>query len=228
MIVEEYAKTGDPVGSKGLVEAKELEVSSATVRNEMANLVTNGYLAQPHTSAGRVPTTLGLRYYINNLMEEGTIPVLQEVAIKQRLWQERYELGKLLRQAVLALSELTKHMTIIVTEDGDVAHAGALYILDHPEFYDIDVTRKALSLLDDTVTLESLFSMPSEELDAHILIGEETQLENFADCGIVFSTFTTGNKAGTIAVIGPARMSYPDIVPAVKYLKTLLKDVSQT
>ncbi|MBR4050612.1 MAG: heat-inducible transcription repressor HrcA [Clostridia bacterium] len=69
-VVESYIRTGEPVGSKNLLGELDFSVSSATIRNEMADLAEMGYLEQPHTSAGRVPTTLGYRYYIDKLMNK--------------------------------------------------------------------------------------------------------------------------------------------------------------
>ncbi len=68
-IVERYIRSGEPVGSKSLLADAGLKVSSATVRNDMAELTEKGYIAQPHTSAGRVPTELGYRYYVDNVMQ---------------------------------------------------------------------------------------------------------------------------------------------------------------
>src|SRR3989338_1439800 len=119
-VVEEYIKTAKPVGSENLVEKYNLQISPATVRNEMAKLIEMGYLKQPHTSAGRTPTSPGLRTYLNKLMEEVAIPVLQEVAIKQRLWQERFEFEKMLRKAALALAEMTGYLSVVSTTDGHV------------------------------------------------------------------------------------------------------------
>ncbi|MBQ1830455.1 MAG: DeoR family transcriptional regulator, partial [Ruminococcus sp.] len=67
-IVESFIQSGEPVGSKALLGGTGLQVSSATVRNDMAELTAQGYLAQPHTSAGRIPTALGYRYYVDNVM----------------------------------------------------------------------------------------------------------------------------------------------------------------
>ena len=67
-VVERYILSGEPVGSKAHVDLPGLSVSSATVRNDMADLVTAGYLEQPHTSAGRIPSSEGYRYYVDNLM----------------------------------------------------------------------------------------------------------------------------------------------------------------
>ena len=68
-VIESYINTGEPIGSKALINETGLEVSSATVRNDLADLTNKGYLVQPHTSAGRIPTLQGYRYYIDNLMK---------------------------------------------------------------------------------------------------------------------------------------------------------------
>ena len=68
-VVESYIASGEPIGSKALLTETGLSVSSATVRNELADLAAKGYLTQPHTSAGRIPSQLGYRYYIANIME---------------------------------------------------------------------------------------------------------------------------------------------------------------
>ena len=68
-VIESYINTGEPIGSKALINETGLDVSSATVRNDLADLTNKGYLVQPHTSAGRIPTLQGYRYYIDNLMK---------------------------------------------------------------------------------------------------------------------------------------------------------------
>ena len=69
-IISTYLETGDPVGSRTIAKDSDLHLSSATIRNEMADLEELGYILQPHTSAGRIPSDLGYRYYVNCLMEE--------------------------------------------------------------------------------------------------------------------------------------------------------------
>src|SRR4030065_1427914 len=84
-IIDEYIATAEPVGSEAIVEKYSLGVSPATVRNEMVVLTREGYLSQPHTSAGRSPTPMGLRFYIKELMKEQEVPVKDEVQIKEDL-----------------------------------------------------------------------------------------------------------------------------------------------
>ena len=159
-------------------------------------------------------------------MEEGEVPVLQEVAIKQRIWQERESFDKLLRQAALALADATKLLAIVTTHDGHIFSAGQVNILEHPEFFDIDVTRAVLNLLDHHDLMHEVFEKaPSPEETFRVLIGEELGMPNLEPCGTVFSPYKAGKRTGVVAVFGPARMAYPKIIPTIRYLKGLLEEV---
>ncbi len=86
-IVELHVKNGESVGSETVEKETNLGVSPATIRNEMVRLTEMGYLKQPHTSAGRVPTSMGFRVYVQELMKEKEMPVSAEVSMKQSIWQ---------------------------------------------------------------------------------------------------------------------------------------------
>src|SRR3990167_8800265 len=92
LIVEEYINTAEPVGSETIVRKHNIGVSPATVRNAMVLLTREGYLNQPHTSAGRIPSPAGIKFYINSLMKENQLSVKDEVSIKENLWEQRYNL----------------------------------------------------------------------------------------------------------------------------------------
>lgn len=226
-VIDDYIESASPVGSERLVEGYKLNCSPATVRNEMVKLTEQGFLRKPHTSAGRAPTPLGLRFYISQLMKESEVPVLQEVAIKQRLWQERFEFERLLRQAALALADMTSKLAVVVSGEGHLAYAGAVNVLEYPEFYDIEVTRSVLNLVDQHDMLQELFAKALGESDVNILIGEETSLANFEPCGVVFSRFDSGKHSGTVGVFGPCRMEFDKIVPLVRYFGKLLGEVGK-
>ena len=98
-VIEEYIRTAEPVGSKAIAASADLGCSSATIRNELAELVSMGYLEQPHTSAGRVPTPLGYRMYVNELMEHKDLTAEETQAITQSL-TGRHQRGEL-AEAVL-------------------------------------------------------------------------------------------------------------------------------
>src|ERR687896_360171 len=91
-LISHYVRSGEPVGSKTLVEKYRLGVSPATVRNEMAALEEAGFIYQPHTSAGRIPTDAGYRYFVNAWAQDVELPPRQSEAIRQFFGQPRWEL----------------------------------------------------------------------------------------------------------------------------------------
>lgn len=118
-VVEQYIRTGEPVGSKGLLEASDLNVSSATVRNEMSELDTMGYLEQPHTSAGRIPSSRGYRYYIDNLMKNREIDDLNRRLIEAGISSVAGDPERLLTQAGELLAEMTNCAAVSTTPPGE-------------------------------------------------------------------------------------------------------------
>ncbi len=111
-IIDEYIRTGEPVGSKALSEKPEIGVSSATIRNTMAALEQEGYLGHPHTSAGRVPTYKGFRYYVENLMAPEPINPEQISVIDSLLEDDAFTDDAIIQNASTALAEITKCATI--------------------------------------------------------------------------------------------------------------------
>ena len=108
-VVDEYIRTAEPVGSKAIAEGGNLRCSSATIRNELAELVALGYLEQPHTSAGRVPTPLGYRMYVNELMEKQKLSLEETEEINQRLNQKLRELDDTISGVGRLASQLTDY-----------------------------------------------------------------------------------------------------------------------
>ena len=114
-IVEEYIDTAEPVSSGNLVSA--LSCSSATIRNEMAELEQIGFLEKPHTSAGRVPSQKGYRYYVDELLREDSLSRKEIEIIKRRLETKVNALEDLARIATTTLSEITHYTTIQISPD---------------------------------------------------------------------------------------------------------------
>ena len=113
-IVEEYIQTAEPVSSGSLVENKKIDCSSATIRNEMAELEKIGFLEKPHTSAGRVPSQEGYRYYVDELLRDDKITQKEMLYIKQKLETKVNNLEELTKIATTTLSEITHYTTIAV------------------------------------------------------------------------------------------------------------------
>ncbi len=121
-IIERYIKTGEPVGSKLLLESLAISVSSATVRNEMAELSEMGYLEQPHTSSGRIPTQKGYRYYVDELMCERSLDEDLRRRIDMMLGTHFGDPEKLLKEASLILADITDCAVVTTTPTSEGAH----------------------------------------------------------------------------------------------------------
>ena len=113
-VVDEYIVTGEPVGSKAIM--KYINASSATIRNEMAELEKQGYLEQPHTSAGRVPTYSGYRLYVDRLMKTNPLSSEEMKLLDDMLPKDEYSEEGIVKSASNALAELTKYATFVSTE----------------------------------------------------------------------------------------------------------------
>ena len=114
-IIEEYNATGEPVGSKRICSLLDVAVSPATVRNDMATLFERGLLEQPYTSAGRVPSHLGYRYYLNNLLAEGFVASREQADIEAMFNGVNPDPDRLLADAALVLANFTRCVTIFST-----------------------------------------------------------------------------------------------------------------
>lgn len=223
-IVELYVKTGEPIGSENIEKHYNLGVSPATIRNEMVKLTEAGYLKQPHTSAGRIPTSMGFRIYIQELMKEKDLPVSAEVSMKENLWQMRHQESRLLREAVRGLASRCQMLALAINDEGEMYYAGAANILDFPEFEDIDVARFVLSLFDEYPTLQQIIGQAKGVDPLHILFGDEMGFEYLRPTSFVFSKYIgRQGREGVVGVIGPARMNFPVVLPYVKYTSLLIE-----
>lgn len=113
-VVDEYINTAEPVSSATLVEKYELNYSSATVRNELAELENNGYLDKPHTSSGRVPSEKGYRFYVDELVNEEDISLEEIKYIQTKLATKVNEIEDLTKIATSTLSEITHYTTVAI------------------------------------------------------------------------------------------------------------------
>jgi transcriptional regulator of heat shock response len=195
-IVTEYMGDGKPVGSANLVKKFDLPASSATVRYEMARLSHEGLIAKMHHSSGRVPTIMGLRYYLDTLFDEKVVDYMLEVEVKKRLSCVKYDRELLLREAVSILAEKAKHLGFCVMEDGP--RVGGITNL----------------LVLDKKTLTTVFAMlESESAKYKVLLGSEIGLSGLNSCALVYQQVKMYGEVGWFGVLGPLWMDYRVIVP---------------
>ncbi len=223
-IIELYVKSGEPVASEVLEKNYNLGVSPATIRNEMVKLSDWGYLKQPHTSAGRVPTALGFRIFIKELMKLKDLPVIDEVTIRQQVLDHRDEFSRMVQEAARALAKRCGTLALVIS-NGDIYYTGAANILELPEFYDIDVARFVLSLLDESYLLQQILNKASGDDSLHVIFGEETGYEYLIPTSFAFLDYDLDTShRGIIGVVGPNRLNFPVVIPYLRYIGGLLEE----
>lgn len=232
-ITEEFIDSAAPVGSENLERKFSLGISSATIRNEMSALTQLGYLKKSHLSAGRMPTSMGLKYYVRNLMTPKSLSPTEEIGVKEKVWDYRNEFERLLKEATRELAVRTRAMAVSTTDHGSVYSYGASNLLEEPEFYNIDVTKTVLSLIDnqnfwfDIVARAGTGPSGHSSEVIHLLIGEDLGMEHLEPCGFVYQVYESGPHKGIVGVVGPARTHYQIVIPVVDYFAELISTISR-
>ena len=316
-IIREYIDSAEPVGSRALAKRHFPNLSPATLRNVMADLEDMGYLAQPHTSAGRVPTDKAYRFYVDSFPPAERGPAGAEAArpaaagidgFMERISDQLSTATKLtglllappLKHTTIARIELmplgaNRALAVIVTDSGWVAArpvsvdaplgvddvrnvgrelsrrfrdrtvqdiidmeaapadpldelhtrarglteqvlamlrgrtlyvSGAMNILDHREFWDLETTRDLLRTFEQKERLADLITSFAADEGLRITIGEENPYTEMRDCTMITSTYMYRNQVlGILGVIGPRRLPYPEIISIVNDTARQVTDV---
>lgn len=219
-IVEQYAEVASPVGSSLL--AKVFSVSSATIRAEMAELERVGYIMQPHTSAGRVPTDKGYRFYVNNLAQREETPRERraEHALTARVTGGGLP-ERTIRNAVDTLVELTHNLSL-ATIGNQLYMSGLSNLFGQPEFMHSGQVQQVAHLLDN---LEPWLyeAAPNEPLSVYI--GRENPIGRTAGCSLIISRFRSPySDRSYIGVLGPTRQNYRDVMTLVRHAGEALEE----
>jgi heat-inducible transcriptional repressor len=227
-LIDEYISTADAVGSENLDKKYNLGVSPATIRNEMVTLTKLGYLKQLHTSAGRVPTPSAMKFFINQLMDEKEMSLADEVKAKEEVWDVRADLDDLLQEATHALADRTKSLAVAATDEGKVYHSGYSNVFSNPEFNNMKTCANLFSFIEEADRIQDLFfERPLSGSPIDVFFGEELGWPEMYPIGVVTTHFKIKGKDGAIAVIGPVRLSYPTVIPVLRYFKHMIEEVSK-
>lgn len=223
IVVDRYIKTVSPVGSQFITDQYKLDVSPATVRNILAELEEEGYLSHPHTSAGRMPTARGYRYYVDHLMHEIQLLEEEKRRIENECRRYRNQLDILMEKASQALSDLTHYTTIIAIDSwgSKVILKGTSYVPGYPEQTSIVKIQAILRILEEKEHLLALINRDLGE-QIGIYIGHEMALKDMESCSMAVSRFDKDGVKGRIAVLGPTRMHYDRVVSALEYVSEFL------
>lgn len=229
-IVDTHIQTAQPVGSQWITNLFQglyrSSYSPATVRHEMGRLEEMGYLTHPHTSAGRIPTDRGYRYYVDHSLQEET---LEEDFVRQ----VESELSKFAggdndfaEQVSRILSNLTGEVSVFIQSSKKsfrIYVQGSSRILEKPEFQNVEKVHVFLKALEEKETLAQWVAESTEGPGVSVKIGRENRPEVFRSCALVSAHCSRpGAFSGTIAILGPQRMKYARTVPVVSQIARII------
>ncbi|RJO61860.1 transcriptional regulator [candidate division WS5 bacterium] len=229
-IVREYVSTAEPVGSLTLVKKYSFPYSSATIRAEMALLEENGYIMHPHTSAGRVPTEKGYRYFVDMVQKESNsakasldkdgISQREEDILERRIAAMHSHFERRFDMAAMALADMTRNVAISSMGQEIYSH-GLANLFRQPEFYDNDRVLRVADMIDN---LQGLLRELPRTKDFMVLIGNESPVGKSAGCSLIVSRVQLPQSTrGYLGVLGPTRMPYEKVIPLVLRTRDLLE-----
>jgi heat-inducible transcriptional repressor len=223
-IIEQYAEVAVPVGS--VLLANIFGVSSATIRSEMVRLEELGYIKQPHTSAGRIPTDKGYRYYVNRLNDSTEANPLPNIDRSARAIDVRVrgagEATRAIKSAVDSLVEITQNLGL-ATIGEQLYMSGISNLFGQPEFESPGSVYEVAKLLDN---LEPWLreAHPNEPLN--VFIGQENPIGKASGCSLIVSRFRSPySDCSYIGVVGPTRQSYRQVMSLVGHAGKTLESV---
>ena len=232
-IIETYIKYARPVGSKNLLEEYDLDVSPATVRNDMMWLEKNGMITQPHTSAGRVPTEMGLRKFVDEMMDDLQFSVPKEFIHKLRQIDEiqdivaQQKVRRKVKEAVGLLSEICDNVGFATMSWlGEVYYLGLANVLKKPEFTDAFKVSTVVEVLEDRDNFHKMLMNMNVDENIKVFIGKENAIEAIQSCTMIATRYTLyGEYSGIIGILGPIRMQYSRNIAALSAVKNDLSKV---
>jgi heat-inducible transcriptional repressor len=215
-IVELYAKTAEPVGS--LVLSDQFEASSATIRAEMAGLERQGYIMQPHISAGRVPTDKGYRAYVNALEPETDDRTHRAVAKRVNSVDDA---DRAIKTAVETLADITNNLGL-ATIANNLYLSGMASLFQQPEFSGGNSAHEVARLLD---SLEEWLAETAPNDPISVYIGGENPIGRASGATLIISRFESPySDRSYIGVLGPTRQNYGPVISLVGYTGRLLQE----
>lgn len=220
-IVKEHSENGQPVGSRELAEKYNFGLSAPTIRNEMQDLEKSGYIQQPHTSAGRVPTDKGFRYFVNQLMDKVKLTLQEQDKLRKELMKLQIAHMEIGRRLAKVVSEHSKAASFALFEN-DVSTVGLSNILDNPNLPKEDA--REIAQFFDNID-EHAEKMMSEYTGKgpEAKIGKEISLSKNSDYSMVVSGLQLpSGKKGVIGVVGPKSMKYEKNMSLLEYISKLL------
>jgi transcriptional regulator of heat shock response len=221
-IIQEFMDTAEAVGSLHLPEKYGLGVSPATIRNEMSRMSELGLIRKEHSSAGRVPTSIGYKFFLQEILDElEQMSVEKEMMIRDEVYKNRFDAEDLLRKSVKSLAEILGGVGVALFKNR-VYYSGIADIMDIPEFQDMSVFKELMKILESSDRITSMFGNYEEAVgvsndQVKVLFGEDSlgsgPLERVA---LVFGKIIMyRDEVGYLGILGSCRMNYSVVIPTV-------------
>lgn len=223
--INKYIQGALPVASEDI--ARDFDLSSATIRNIFAELEENGYLTHPYTSGGRIPTDRGYRYYVDFLISQMALLDEEKERIVKGYRREVKQLEDALDETSEIISTITHYAGIVslLGWQDRFFYRGIGYILEQPEFQDFKKLRLLIKLIEDKEHLLDIINRDFDE-KVKVYIGHELDCPEMDNCSMVVSSYRLKNRPlGRLAVLGPMRMEYKQIIPTLEYISEVLTEV---
>ena len=219
-IIEAFIKDAKPLASSFLVAKMKQKLSPPTVRNELVALEKEGYIFQPHTSAGRIPTEKAYQFYVENYLDkEKELNTIEKKLLEEIEKQETEDRVKI-KNFAKKIAALSKQGVMVTFAECDNYYTGLSNIFSQPEFQNSDLVVNLSSVIDRLDT--KVFELDEKDFDEpEVFIGSKNPIG--CDCSLVVFKYQLGKYKGIIALIGPMRMDYQKNYALVKESVKLLK-----
>ena len=218
-IIEEYISSAQPVGSKRIADERMHEFSGATIRNEMQELVKEGYIMTPHTSAGRVPTEAGWRHYIEQNITASDVSE-HDARELTMAYGSADEHETQVKQLLKSAAERTGETMVVAFAPNNVFYTGISHLFSKPEFQNHEQVVSLSEVIDHMDDVMSRLHTRIDD-DISVLLGSDNPFGN--NCASILTMAKIGNAAGVIGLLGPMRMDYRRNVAFMKFIKQLLE-----
>jgi len=224
-IIKHFITTAEPVGSQTIIVSYKFNVSPATIRNDMAQLEEEGLIYQPHTSAGRVPTDLGYRLFLDEMANydearKKALTVLKQVRneyVVQKVKEKIYD-------AVELIARSTENVSFATLPDNPrTFYLGLANVLRQPEFlYDSVRASQVVELLERHDRFINLLKDLEIDHTVKSFIGKENILEQIQSCGLIATKYDVDGFKGYVGILGPTRMDYVFNTVIIEEVKKML------
>ncbi len=222
--IKEYSQTAVPVGSKILVNKYKILASPATVRNDLAWLEKNGYLYQPHISAGRIPTDKGYRYYVEKVSQPEGLSLSEQKRLQKELLKLKSQNVRLTRTAAKLLANFSDSLAVSgILDKKEFTDFGLKELLEEPEFQELDKVCQLVEVLDYVDEMFDKIIQNIKTDETKIFIGKENPINKIENYSMIVSPYRlrSGEK-GILALIGTKRMQYVKNKSLIDYVKKML------